>query len=92
MIDVTRYFEALESRLAKLEGSVTGLDNRLTHVEQYPTKEPRSTNILGQAQDTPARSEMNLDGVDIDIGDSQDPTDGIGSVIFTKEDNSGFFG
>ena len=87
-----RYLDSVESRLAALEHSVAGVTGRVSRIE------------TSQADITPAdssrpqhKSPSRINGFDLhdEEGtnvDIHDPTDGIGSISFTKEEESGYFG
>lgn len=84
--------EALEARLGTLETSVTRLDSRVTLIEgskdyaAVPATSPQQSSIT---HDT---NIFDFETNEISPAETQDPTDGIGSVVFTKEEESGFFG
>ncbi|KAI6356234.1 hypothetical protein MCOR25_007924 [Pyricularia grisea] len=77
------HFESVETRLSALERALTGLTGRVNCIERRGTHTPASPQ--------PAT----LAGDDEDPGTtvaSPDPTDGIGTIVFTREEHFGFFG
>jgi len=84
--------EALESRLAALEHSLGGLSTRVTFIEGR--KGDDASTIGSSHQSTSTFTPDHLDDDDGEGGRAsiQDPTDGIGSIVFTKEEDFGFFG
>lgn len=80
----SRELLAIESRLASLERSVAGLDGRVSCVEALNTGVPEPHTL--------PHSSAEPEVVEDEDGEAQDPTDGIGSIVFTKEEEAGFFG
>ena len=77
-----------DRRLAAVEGSVASLHSKvsLTAGNGGPVHDPQALASIGAASDI---DHINADDQTVE---SQDPTDGIGSIVFTKEEDSGFFG
>ncbi|KAJ8118505.1 hypothetical protein OPT61_g526 [Boeremia exigua] len=86
-------FETLESRLAALENSMAMLDNRVTGIEMPKTKDVNTERVPSQAQHQPFPNSASLgpETGSRSSDDAKDPTDGIGSMTFTQEEESGFF-
>lgn len=73
----------METRLLALERALTGLASRVDGIERQRARTPPSPQPVTVAAD------------DEDPGEtvaSQDPTDGIGTIVFTRDENFGFFG
>ncbi|KAF2496525.1 hypothetical protein BU16DRAFT_607099 [Lophium mytilinum] len=86
------YLEALESRLAALESSVGGISSRVTRIEGSRTDTVVTNESPSQSFSTHTPHLLGLQDDEGTIVEAQDSTDGIGSVSFTKEEESGFFG
>ena len=84
-LDFPSYLNSLTSRLSRLEDLVTRLQSRVSHIEYGETE---AKDIGRELRDD---QEAHLNNID-DARDRQDPTDGIGSIQFTKDAISGFFG
>ncbi|PVH98235.1 hypothetical protein DM02DRAFT_531617 [Periconia macrospinosa] len=78
---------AIESRLATLERSVTGLHGRVACVEAFKDGIASPNTHSHRSPGPPL-----FDGHDPATVETEDPTDGIGSIVFTKEEEAGFFG
>ncbi|KAH8838744.1 hypothetical protein MCOR27_011348 [Pyricularia oryzae] len=77
------HYESVETRLLALERALTGLASRVDGIERQRARTPPSPQPVTVAAD------------DEDPGEtvaSQDPTDGIGTIVFTRDENFGFFG
>ncbi|RYN89330.1 hypothetical protein AA0119_g11409 [Alternaria tenuissima] len=83
----TKYIEGLESRLTVLERSLAEVSGKVSRIESLsaddslPQQQSPETIHITDLQDE--------DGITVE---SHDPTDGIGSISFTKEEESGYFG
>ncbi|KAF2801517.1 uncharacterized protein BDZ99DRAFT_492508 [Mytilinidion resinicola] len=86
------YLEALESRLAALESSVGGISSRVTRIEGSRADIVDANASSSQSPPTHTPDLLSLQDDEGTIVETQDPTDGMGSVSFTKEEESGFFG
>lgn len=75
----------LLSRISNLEDCVSGLQNRVGRLER---SEATATSTHSSCNDDEPVSYSST----LEASESKDPTDGIGSIMFTKEAESGFFG
>lgn len=87
-----RFLEVLELRLSALESSVTGLDIRVAHVEGSRDDSSETLRNQRQSQSSHPHDEFTLEGDENESIEIHDPADGMGSISFTKEEDSGFFG
>lgn len=89
-----RLYESLKTRLATVERSLATLDRRVTGIESSGVGDLSADGSSAQPlhQTTPIPVSSGLEVVDGGSTNSKDPTDGIGSMTFTKEEESGFFG
>ncbi|OAG07134.1 uncharacterized protein CC84DRAFT_1117246 [Paraphaeosphaeria sporulosa] len=85
-VSASKELSAIESRLAILERSVAGLDGRVSCVEALSDGVPDSLALPHRSAEP-----SNAGGEDVNL-EARDPTDGIGSMVFTKEEEAGFFG
>jgi hypothetical protein len=84
--------EALESRLAALEHSLGGLSTRVTCIEGRKGDDASTIGSSHQSVSTFTPEHLDEDNDECGRASIQDPTDGIGSIVFTKEEDFGFFG
>ncbi|KAH7083977.1 fungal-specific transcription factor domain-containing protein [Paraphoma chrysanthemicola] len=84
--------EDLRSRLATLEHSVAGLDGRVTRVEGSQKEDGGLFTDTSQRPLTPIESNIVPDEVEEQSVEDVDQTDGIGSITFAREEESGYFG
>ncbi|KAF2032574.1 hypothetical protein EK21DRAFT_98955 [Setomelanomma holmii] len=89
---VNMLLEDLRFRLATLEGSVSRLDSRLTSVEGVKDMPCVVTEQLLQDQASYAPDHFHHSEDDLDITEGRNATDGMGSIIFAREEDSGYFG
>ncbi|TLD23143.1 hypothetical protein PspLS_07105 [Pyricularia sp. CBS 133598] len=75
--------ESVETRLLALERALTGLTGRVDGIERQGARSPASPQpvTLAADEDDPGATVA-----------SRDPTDGIGTIVFTREEHFGFFG
>jgi hypothetical protein len=78
--------------LARLENSVAGIDSRVTRVESCRKEVEAIVTDLDQPLSTPTPGLLLPDGGDGDIVEHLDPTDGMGSITFAREEDFGYFG
>jgi hypothetical protein len=83
----SRYLEGLESRLTALERSLAGVSGRVSRIESLEVDES-----LPQQQSPDTIHSIELQNHDGTTEGTYDPTDGIGSISFTKEEESAYFG
>lgn len=89
MLTIHSHLESVELRLSTVERLIRGLANRVDQIER---------DDYSQSGDPETASERQVTGCDVDddeqptYTDSQDPTDGIGSIVFTEEENTDYFG
>lgn len=84
--------EALESRLAALEHSLGGLSTRVTCIEGRKGDDASTIGSSHRSVSTFTLGHLGDDDDECGRASTQDPTDGIGSIVFTKEEDFGFFG
>lgn len=82
----------IQSRLRDLENSLTRITGRVIHIEssRARTAPPKSTSY--HEQPTVSGQPDRFEDGHGDTVDTDDPTDGIGSMSFSKEEECGFFG
>ena len=84
--------EALESRLAALEHSLGGLSTRVTCIEGRKGDDASTIGSSHQSASTFTPENLGEDDDEYGRASIQDPTEVIGSIVFTKEEDFGFFG
>ncbi|KAJ4286514.1 hypothetical protein N0V90_013214 [Kalmusia sp. IMI 367209] len=83
---------SLEARLATVERALAGLNGRVASVEAF---KDGIAGTHGPPRGSPSElgpTSLGFDGDDEATVDTQDPTDGMGSIVFTKEEEAGYFG
>lgn len=86
----TRFLQLVESRLSQLESDVRFLKNQPGRSGSVAC-EP----IMGDRRDSVSTYPFSISAAEPDSEDyglSPDATDGMGSIEFTKEDDSGYYG
>tara|TARA_R110002003_G_scaffold31_7_gene1906 strand:+ start:12065 stop:12343 length:279 start_codon:yes stop_codon:yes gene_type:complete len=78
--------------LARLESSVAGIDSRVTRAEGSRKEVEAIVIDLDQSLSTPTPGVLLPDGGDGDVVEHLDPTDGMGSITFAREEDFGYFG
>ncbi|CAN9409096.1 unnamed protein product [Alternaria alternata] len=81
------YIEGLESRLTVLERSLAEVSGKVSRIESLSADDS-----LPQQQSPETIHITDLRDEDGTTVETDDPTDGIGSISFTKEEESGYFG
>lgn len=97
-----RFLQLVESRLAQLESDVRSLKDQNRQliaqggsVQSEPIMVGRRASLMSGRRDSLSTYQMSVSvpGPNSeDYGASPDATDGIGSIEFTKEDDSGYYG
>jgi hypothetical protein len=77
--------------LARLESSVAGIDSRVTRVEGSRHEVEAIVTDLDQPLPTSTPGLL-AEGGDSDVVEHLDPTDGMGSITFAREEDFGYFG
>ncbi|TLS29315.1 hypothetical protein PpBr36_00003 [Pyricularia pennisetigena] len=77
------HFESVETRLQTLERALTALTGRVDGIERQGARTPASPQPVTLAADDEEPGATVA---------SQDATDGIGTIVFTREEHFGFFG
>lgn len=98
----SRFLQLVESRLSQLESDVRSLKDQNRQllsqggsVQNEPIMAGRRASLISGRRDSLSTYQMSVSvtGPDSDdYGASPDATDGIGSIEFTKEDDSGYYG
>ncbi|EUC26897.1 hypothetical protein COCCADRAFT_113091 [Bipolaris zeicola 26-R-13] len=85
--------EALEARLTRLENGFTGMSTRVNKIEDLQNKGTTHISSVSHASGIP--SDLPLSQAEDSartLAELEDPTDGMGSMIFTDEEDLRFFG
>ncbi|EUC39529.1 hypothetical protein COCMIDRAFT_111318, partial [Bipolaris oryzae ATCC 44560] len=85
--------EALEARLTRLENGFTGMSNRVSTIEDVQNKGTTHASSLSYSSGIPSDVPLSqAEDSERNLADLEDPTDGMGSMIFTDEEDLRFFG
>lgn len=75
-----------------LEDLLANLSSRVSNVEDATHHRSPDTGTSQKAEDAIDPDTLRCNGTQDTALKLQDPTDGIGSIVFTEEEDSGFFG
>ncbi|EMD93153.1 hypothetical protein COCC4DRAFT_75864 [Bipolaris maydis ATCC 48331] len=85
--------EALEARLIRLENGFTGMSTRVSKIEDVQNKGTACGSSLSHPSGIPSDVSLPQEEESArNLADLEDPTDGMGSMIFTDEEDLRFFG
>lgn len=84
--------ESFESRIVTLESSLSGIDSRVSRIETSKEVVTETIENEDRYYISPIQGARDSERDEETTGELQDPTDGIGSIVFTEEEDSGFFG
>lgn len=93
-IPIPRLLDTMEVRLANLERVMGALDGRVASLERLEVEDNGANR---RSKQTDHQIHLTSGSLDLETNgasptDAPDPTDGIGSMTFVKEEESGFFG